>query len=247
MNKGIIMEKRREYMIVLTKDGAFHKAIPIKGVDIGMEVCFDPLSDQRKLMFMQRKKQHHNFFSFLAFVSMICLFVLPFYFVADNNRVYAYVGIDINPNPSIEFKLDEDLHVQGIRSINDEAKRISQHLMNYKDKNAIDVIPLFIEKVEQAGLTNKNKQVIIGISSLQETDVTLFEELKEKSVSLQGWKITTVKVPNEIRNVAEAQNLSMNELMAKELAEKNPMRIQFKNVEELKEEDRAIIQSFYNY
>ncbi|RFA32489.1 hypothetical protein CAI16_17855 [Virgibacillus dokdonensis] len=245
MNKGIIMEKRREYMIVLTKDGAFHKAIPIKGVDIGMEVCFEPLSDQKKLMFMRRKKQYHNFFSLLAFVSMICLFVLPFYFVADNNRVYAYVGIDINP--SIEFKLDKDLHVQGIRSINDEAKRISQYLMNYKDKNATDVIPLFIEKVEQAGLTNKNKQMIIGVSSLQETDVTLLEELKEKSVSLQDWKITTVKVPNEIRNIAEAQNLSMNELMAKELAEKNPMRIQFKNVEELKKEDRAIIQSFYNY
>ncbi|API91120.1 MULTISPECIES: anti-sigma factor domain-containing protein [unclassified Virgibacillus] len=246
MNKGIIMEQRRKYMVVLTKDGAFYKAMPIKGVDIGMEVIFEPFSKRKKSMLLHRKKDYSSFLSFFAFISMILFFVLPFCFITENNKVYAYVGVHLNP--SIEFELNQDLNVQSIRTTTHEAEQLTKQLMNYKDQHLTDVIRRIMEKTEEAGFTNKQKHMIVGISSLQEEDANLIESIRQELYPQPSdWEITTVYVPNEIRNLAEAREISMDELMAKTIMEEEPGLYNSSNIEmNMDDKDKALIQSFYN-
>ncbi|TQS76575.1 hypothetical protein DX933_00260 [Ornithinibacillus gellani] len=236
MNKGIIMEKYRNYYIVMTHDGLFEKAIPIKDKDIGAEVEFEPY------------EQPAFSFSFGSWklatqmIAVVCTFLvigIPFFLLGNNHEAYAYVNVDINP--SLELKLDKHLQVSSIEALNDDAEELLQHFPDYKGKKVAKVIQDIMKQSESHGFLENGKQAVVGINSSDKHERTVQEAIEhyfeEKRID---WDIITLLIPSDIRQDALEKNKSMNSMMAEVIMEK-----QIKNVNDFNDKELAIIQTFY--
>ncbi|MFZ0475045.1 MAG: anti-sigma factor domain-containing protein, partial [Halobacillus sp.] len=49
MRKGIVMEQKKGYTIVMTHDGNFHRALRLHEAEVGMEVHFQAISNNKHL------------------------------------------------------------------------------------------------------------------------------------------------------------------------------------------------------
>ena len=242
MKKGIVMEKHRKYIIIMTREGAFHKAIPIDGAIIGAEVSYKPLESEKKakLHFFPGKKLN---IQLLAMACVLFLLVLPIYFLMGSNKTYAYVNIDINP--SIELEIDDELKVNSIRPLNDDAKIILKQLESYEHEKLKTVIKKIMDKTEQTGLINDDKNMLVGVSytSDNKKKVSIVANLKRFLKNNAEWEIAAFNVPAIIREKAKEKNKSMNEVMAATIIQKDN---QEDRDESMNDKDKAIIQSFYN-
>ncbi|GAA0438695.1 MAG: anti-sigma factor domain-containing protein [Bacillota bacterium] len=244
MKKGIIMEQHRKYMIVLTEEGAFYKAVPVKNAELGTEVSFKPMKAKKGLLFSFGGNKMNASLRLLALVSVMLLFVLPFYFVMEKSKTYAYVSIDINP--SIELEVTENMLVQSIRPVNDDAELILDKLTNYENKNLDEVIHMIMDKSEETGLINNQKNMLVGVS-LKDPDTSILDSLDGYFPEGDSdWKIATFFVPEKIREEAEKTNKSMNEIMAQAIQDKDEVVDTSNSEKMMNDQDKAIINSFYN-
>ncbi|MGP4106541.1 anti-sigma-I factor RsgI family protein [Virgibacillus sp. L01] len=252
MNKGIVMEKHRCYTIVMQKDGAFQKALPIDDADIGAEVYFQLKETKMNLLFNQFSSRNKQVpVRLIAMTIMLFVLVMPFFFVMNSNETYAYVNIDINP--SVELEVNEKLKVQSINPLNDDAKVLINQLSKYKGKELENVIDNIMNTSEKAGLLKNGKNMLVGVSYMLDSKKISVVDTVDKYFSdhKTDWKIATFKVPTEIRKQAKENKQTMNELMATSLAESQ----ETDDVSEVDDTDRkepvnekeeAIINSFYN-
>ena len=111
MYKGIVMEQHEDYMIVMSRDGLFQMALPMKNVKLGSEVYYQPLPNQKKV----KASLLDNFRRYISveagvmtLVFLVALLVIPMYFTVGSSSPYAYVNVDINP--SIQIELDNVIH-----------------------------------------------------------------------------------------------------------------------------------------
>ncbi|MGJ9459286.1 anti-sigma factor domain-containing protein [Oceanobacillus sp. CF4.6] len=247
MKKGIVLERHRDYTIIMTKDGSFEKALLVEGnADVGEEVSYNPLKSEKKRTLLFSWEKMNIPVKTLSMACIILLFVLPFYFLSGQKETYAYVTVDINP--SIEMEVDKDFYVQHIRALNDDASTILKDLIDFKNQDVETIIDQIINKSEHNGMVNEEKNMIVGISYVDDgsdRDVsTVPVNLQSYFSNISGWTIATLVVPKDIREQAKNKETSMNEVMALEIIGED-------SSDSVKEDsfdpnDKAIINSFYN-
>jgi len=233
VNKGIVMEQHPHYTIIMTKDGLFQKAVPIKDVPVGCEVYYHPLV---------QKKTPSFFFQFKRFVSvptavlaMMCLIILlslPIYFSTTTSKTYAYVNVDINP--SVEMELNKKLQVTSVSALNNDATSLIENLNDVEGETLETVLKEVIRESEANGLTKNGKNMILGINYVDEQDRGTID-IDHLNLSSE-WGIVTLNIPEEIREIAKKEHQSMNEVIINE----NP-----DNIQNLNTKDIEIIHSFY--
>ncbi|WP_449768875.1 anti-sigma factor domain-containing protein [Halobacillus yeomjeoni] len=245
MRKGIVMEQKKRYMIIMTNDGQFHRAKRIEGAEMGMEVQFESISEP-KMRVVWTKMVHNSPYKIAAVALAFLLAILPIWSWYGNNQTYAYVNIDINP--SVELEINEKMQVLGIDPKNDEASEIVSMMTKWKKKDASEVAFELIRLSQEQGYVNSEKQVLIGISykdTIQSDQVSQQMEayLVDQSAD---WSVTTFLVPDQIRQKANEKNQSVNQFMADRIKEKNETEAESEPVPvTIKEKDKEIIQSFY--
>ncbi|MFC4024565.1 hypothetical protein ACFOUV_12230 [Oceanobacillus longus] len=246
MKKGIVLERHRDYTIIMTKDGSFEKALLVEGdADVGEEVSYNPLKSEKKRMLLFSWKKMNIPVKTLSMACIILLFVLPFYFLVGQKETYAYVTVDINP--SIEMEVDKDFHVQHIRALNDDASTILKDLTDFENQDVETVIDQIINESEHTGMVNEEKNMIVGISYVDDgsdKNVSLPVNLESYFSNISEWTIATLIVPKDIREQARNKETSMNEVMALEIIGED-------SSDSMKEDsfdsnDKAIINSFYD-
>lgn len=239
MKKGIVMEKRRRYMIVMTGNGIFQKAVPLDNSAIGEEVYFKPIASRKWLSFLCYPKKNRRAPVLIAMICMLLLIAMPFYFIMDKDKTFAYVNIDINP--SVELKIDDTLQVHAVTPLNDDGNKIVKKLTHYKNEDVEKVIGMIMNRSEEAGLINKGKNMLVGVSFKKEDsqDLELIDRLKRHiSKDKSSWEIAAFQVPGEIREKAQEKDKTMNETMATEIIEGKENAVN--------KEEKAIIESFYH-
>ncbi|MFC3038811.1 anti-sigma factor domain-containing protein [Virgibacillus xinjiangensis] len=240
MPKGIIMEHEKKCTIILTRDGTFQKAAPIKDAHVGMEVSFEPLTEP------PRSLSGSQYIRLLAIASILLLAVFPVYFLTQAEKSYAYVNLAINP--SIELEIGEAFQVKGIRAINEDARNIVDNLTDYQHEKLDKVIARIIEEGKEAGIIQlgEERSMLIGISYISEhrNDPSLDQNI-EKFIKDEetNWNIASFQVPRDWHEEAMEENRSMNEIMADVL--ENQEEIPEDTADSLSEEDIDIIHSYY--
>lgn len=154
MMKGIILELKNKYALVLTKEGDFKK-IPIQS-------AFSHIGQEVQLL----TKKQGAFSNHLKYAASFLIFVLLFtFYFTSQSQVYAYVTIDTNP--SLELAINQHQKVLSISALNDDAKSIIKDI-DYKNHTVIEVVQsiaaLWIEK-KYIKENNNQKFVITTISS----------------------------------------------------------------------------------
>lgn len=137
MNKGIILEKHRHYMVLLTSDGTFQKGIVAKkNAMIGEEVEFKPC---KKQFFFKMDRTDRRFVIKLGSVTiLVALFIFStFYFIGSRND-FIEEEIDLDEN-KIEFIYSFLKQREGKSSGSDKLKKeIKQMNDNSSEFKIID-------------------------------------------------------------------------------------------------------------
>lgn len=238
------MEQQKEYMIVMTSDGRFHRAEKMEQAEVGMEVHFRIAAEQKVLYrWTQILQSNHTKVAVIAIVFLMTLF--PIFSWYGSNQSYAYMNIDINP--SVELELNDQMQVIEIVPQNKEAEQIVSSMKNWEKKDASEVTFDMIQQSQEMGYVNKDNQVLIGISYLKaDFDQNYSEEIEtfllERSDAIS---IATFLVPDELRKKAHEQKGSVNEMVAERI-KKQPVEVEKDSVPiTVEDDDKEIIQSFY--
>ncbi|WLV25486.1 anti-sigma factor domain-containing protein [Aciduricibacillus chroicocephali] len=240
MSKGLVMEKHRKYMIVLTSDGMFQKAVPQDCAELGEEVDFEPLTEKRRKLVLPSIGRFGIPVGIAAAVILL-LIVMPFFPQPGKElKTYAYVSIDINP--SIELQVDESMRVKKLTPLNEDAKTVQASLGDYKGEDIAKVVDDIMIKSEEKDLTAHGKKMLVGVSYANSKDsdkASVLDHLRDFfRTDAPDWKVASYKLPKDLRKTAHEEKLSANELLAKKLYNSD-------NYASLSKKDIEIIHSFY--
>ncbi|WP_042224494.1 anti-sigma-I factor RsgI family protein [Oceanobacillus manasiensis] len=246
MRKGIVMEHRRTYTIIMEKDGTFHKAKPVVHGEIGEEIPFELYHVKKRsfILFLEKMGKIPGRMFLLA--CALLLFVLPIYFVLANNKTFAYLSLDINP--SFELEIDGGLHVKSIHYLNEEAKQVGLKLKEYRGRKIEAVIEEIMKQSESSNMVGDNKNMLIGVSypNHHDQENRIFHNLnKVLQQSDPGWNVTTFQVPDSVRRSAIESGKPINEKVAEVISQTEPSKSSLTALN-LNDEEKAIIHSFYS-
>ncbi|MDM5194449.1 anti-sigma factor domain-containing protein [Bacillus hominis] len=154
MNKGIVMDIKKHNVVVLTPNGEFITC-KRKGNSymVGEEISFNE-EEQRSPRFAMPP------FLKPASILVACfLCVFLFFYNQPEEKVFAYVSVDINP--SLEASVTKDLRVIDLRACNDDGRRILKEIKQWENKHVHDVIRTIIKQSQEDEYLTNDKQVML--------------------------------------------------------------------------------------
>ncbi|PFY95777.1 hypothetical protein COL75_28060 [Bacillus wiedmannii] len=192
LNKGIVMDIKKHSVVVLTPNGEFITCNR-KGDScmIGEEISFEE-QEQRASRFSI------PYFLKPASLLVACfLCVLLFFYNQPEEKVFAYVSVDINP--SLEVSVTKDFRVIDLQACNDDGRRILKELKQWENKQLQDVIRTIIKQSQEDKYLTNDKQVMLTAVA------------KDKSLAPKLEKIMKeLKKEYELKHIAvEYQNSTM--------------------------------------
>ncbi|MBK1608336.1 anti-sigma factor domain-containing protein, partial [Bacillus cereus] len=173
MNKGIVMDIKKHSVVVLTPNGEFITC-KRKGDScmIGEEISFDE---------QEQKASRFSIPHFLKPASLLVacfLCALLFFYNQPEEKVFAYVSVDINP--SLEVSVTKDLRVIDLQACNDDGRRILKELKQWENKQLQDVIRTIIKQSQEDKYLTDDKQVMLtAIAKDKSLDQQLEKAMKE--------------------------------------------------------------------
>ncbi|MCI4135670.1 anti-sigma factor domain-containing protein [Bacillus vallismortis] len=179
MRRGIIVEKNRKFVTLLTPDGQFLKAKnDRRSYEIGEEIMLP--SESR----MGRRASFFDFFKLRPFkmgivtMTAIMLFIFIILPVFSNNKAYAYMTIDINP--SVEMALNSDYEVIELTPLNDEGKKVINDIDDWEKTDFKKVIDDIITDCSEHGYVKESKEILISTVYENTEDNTYKKAVKKQ-------------------------------------------------------------------
>lgn len=161
MRRGIIVEKNKKFVTLLTPDGQFLKTKnDHRTCEIGEEITFSGET---------RMGRRASFFDFLKLrpfklgvftMTAIILFILIMLPIFSDNKAYAYMTLDINP--SIEMALNSKYEVIELTPLNDDAKQVINDIGDWKSNDFKEVISDIITDCSKHGYVKESKEILIS-------------------------------------------------------------------------------------
>ncbi|MDZ5470510.1 anti-sigma factor domain-containing protein [Bacillus sp. 31A1R] len=229
MRKGVVLEVDERFLTLLTPEGEFLKARKQNyHYEIGQEIDFFPLPVEEK------RKQ--SFFSILnsfrgkSIVAAALAFVLVFVsFLSFNNNdeVYAYVSMDINP--SLELGVNEKLQVIDLIPYNEDGKSIITEIDNWKKKDLEVVSEKILLQLKEKGYLQKHKEIVIGtvhtgkVKEKAEKKLAKTVDDIKAGASKEQAVVKTIEASKKDREQAKENGLTAGKFVeAKQKAKKKP-------------------------
>ncbi|HDR3889133.1 TPA: anti-sigma factor domain-containing protein [Bacillus cereus] len=154
MNKGIVMDIKKHSVVVLTPNGEFITfKRQVHSYMIGEEILFNK---------QEQRAPRFSIPSFLKPASLLVtcfLCVLLFFYNQPEEKVFAYVSVDINP--SLEVSVTKDLRVIDLRACNDDGRRILKEMKRWENNDLQDVIRTIIKQSQEDKYLTNDKQVML--------------------------------------------------------------------------------------
>ena len=216
------MEVDKRFLTVLTPEGEFLRARNDSShYQIGQEITFIPVTQEAK-----KKAAFLTFFRgrFLlpsaAALMLALFFFIPFY---QNNQVYAYLSIDINP--SIELGINKKYEVIELKSYNADGEKIINQIHDWKHKEIDNVVEHLVGEIKKQGyMKNKQKVVVATVYAQEEhpeKDKQLKQEMKQitELVTTENLDLTVVEGTQTEREKAMTEGLTTGLYKEKKLKE----------------------------
>ncbi len=240
MNRGTVMEIRKNAAVVLTPGGEF-LLVKANGVSVGEEITWTEEDRIPALAASSSVRTRRRVFS-VASVAVLLLAVIAIWSMRPP-AVVAYVSMDINP--SLELGLDARERVLELRAVNADAEAIVQGI-SYRGKPVEEVMREVAQKLASAKLLGSgNEEIVIAsvrvrsVDDRWETQVT--EKIKQVlqqtgiEASASGTaevKIETVSLPAEVRKEAVEKGISSGKMAIWLAAEKSGREVPLAQIRE---------------
>ncbi|MBP2239894.1 hypothetical protein J2Z40_000447 [Cytobacillus eiseniae] len=194
MKTGIIMEVDDRFLTVLTPEGEFLRANNHHNqFQIGEEIEFIPIElDNPKKSFSSLFTMNMKWKAALSVAIMLLIAFVVVSPLSSNNKVYAYLSIDVNP--SIEIGINEQFEVIEISSFNDEGEQIINQLNGWKKKNIHVLTNDILQEMKVQGYIKDSQEIIIA---------TVYKEAQSKKDPRLEQEL------NEVKNIINQENLEL--------------------------------------
>ncbi|WP_064092327.1 anti-sigma factor domain-containing protein [Rossellomorea aquimaris] len=218
MNKGIIMEIKRDILVMLTPEGEFVKGKrqPNQQYSLGEEIPFSPIVEERKM-----KKFFTNWnWKVSTPLVMACILILTLISntVLPNNQAYAYVSVDINP--SVELTVNKEQQVISIEPYNEDGKALLKQLPEWHKEILSKVTKDIIQESEKLGYLKEGQNILITSSLINEDEnkdnsiiISSLNDLVEEYGSKYNAYITVKETSKDIREEATKKGMTAGSLL----------------------------------
>lgn len=212
MRRGIIVEKNKKFVTLLTPDGQFLKTKnDHRTCEIGEEITFEGET---------RMGRRASFFDFLKLrpfklgvftMTAIILFILILLPVFSDNKAYAYMTLDINP--SIEMALNSKYEVIELTPLNHDAKQVISDIGDWKSSDFKEVISNIITDCSKHGYVKESKEILIS-TVYENTDDNTYKkgvkkQLADMTEKYKGtYQVQSLESDMETREKAKQEGMS---------------------------------------
>lgn len=177
MFKGIVMEVKNDYVIVMKEDGTLGRIKNKDGLKVGKSVFFFEED-------IYIKKDTAKVIPFRKYIvplgAIAALFVILInpimnMFSSKMNNVYAVLTFDINP--SIEFELDQNGIIKDVKGINDDA--IALGLDKIKGMTFQEGTVALKDLLSKNNYLSNNNAVLVGFSFIGNENINYEKDIQK--------------------------------------------------------------------
>lgn len=229
MQRGIVIEKQAEHLVILTADGLFKK-IPKQDsdVEIGEEVTYS-------IPQIPQKRNWKMYISGAVAAVLALFFLFPLFF---DEQAHAHTHVYIEIEPGVEMGLNEDLEVVQIRPLDPKAKALVGKLA-WNKKPVKKVVVDYLEQAKTNGYLKKKDKVVLSAVNEKGSSATTLQSIEtviEKDPKV-GKKALDLEVfafamPKEIKSKADQTGLTPGKYGVWLLCKKEGKEIPVKQVAE---------------
>lgn len=241
MNKGIIMEIKRDYAIALNDSGVMEKILSKKDMKVGQKIFY---FEEDIIKTANRTNMNNTFIKRFGAIAAIFLLVFTFFQGITYENAYAVVSLDINP--SIQIEVSSKKNIVSIEGMNDDGKDIDfSNIIGSNINDGIEEIKKIL--IEKKYLDN-NKEVLVAFALVKEKDDDQYEESVKGAIqeTFKTENVTYVKVVNK-EAIAEAKTKGVSlgryeaSLTANEEVKKNIEKIPVKDITSSIKDNKNVI------
>jgi hypothetical protein len=206
MNKGIIMEVKKNYAIAMNDVGVMDKIVFKDNMKVGQKIFYfedDIVKNTTKNVY-----RYHNFIKSFGSIAALVLIVFTFFNIIKPQEAYAVVSLDINP--SIQIEADSKLNIIKVEGVNDDGKNMDfSDIKNIPLESGIQKIK---DKLQENNYLVSNKDVLVGYAFVQKgEDNSAYEKdlMGAINSTFSTEKVTYVLGDKEDVNKAKEQGISL--------------------------------------
>lgn len=220
MKKGVILEIRSQYLVMLTPDGEFVKGKKNSNkYNIGEEIFFYPYKESK---LKPTKLTLWSFSSGLVAVFLFCFILLN---PSEKDSAYAYVTMDMNP--SIEFVLDKNFQVIDTNAYNQTGEKVLSAVKINKHDSFSNAAQAVMNVSQSMGLLEQQENIVIAsiIKNEDQKKARRLEQEVEKihtSAKRFETNIEIVKGSLKERTTARKKGISTGKYLVEKKREKEP-------------------------
>ncbi|OOM70474.1 anti-sigma-I factor RsgI [Clostridium puniceum] len=214
MNKGMIMEVKKSYVIALNDNGMMEKIKFKPNMEVGQKIFY--FEDDIVTATASKVHRHNNFIKTFGSIAALFLLVFTFFSTIRPEQAFAVVSIDINP--SIQIEADSKQKIIKVDGVNDDGKKID--FSDIKDISLDEGMQKIKEKLVEKNYLEANKEVLVGVAFIKNGDTSGYEENLQAAIrtTFNTEDITYVKADKEEVDEAKTENISLGRYKAKETA-----------------------------
>lgn len=241
MKKGIIMEIKRDILVMMTPEGEFltGRKQPNQHYSIGEEIPFFPLHHELAMTKPSFKWNWKVSSAILtAIIIILTLFSSGF---LQSNQAYAYVSVDINP--SMELTLNEKQQVIKITPYNQDAEVLLEKLDGWGNMDVSEVTEEIFLLCEEMGYLKENQTVLITSSFIEDSNDQLEDDLVAEINKFvleystdHNMNITVKETSQEMREEASDKGMTAGSLLRETEKAETPKPLE-DTKREIKDED----------
>lgn len=216
MNKGIIMEVKPNYAIIMNDDGVMEKILKKKNMNVGQKVFYFE-EDVIKISNVI-KYGNTSFMKTIGVLAALFLMAFTFFYqLSFQEQAYAVVSLDINP--SIQIEVDSDKNIIKVEGMNEDGKNLD--LKDLEGLNINTGIPKIKQILEEKNYLKNNKDVLVAFALANDSEDETYEESVISTIksTFDSEKVTYVKGKKEDIEEAKTKGISLGRYEASQIAD----------------------------
>lgn len=201
MNKGMIMEIKKNYAIALNEEGIMEKIVSKQNMEVGQKIFY--FDDDIVKITTEKSHRYNSFFKSIGSIAALFLLVFTFFQTIKYEDAYAIVSLDINP--SIQIEVDSKQMILDVEGVNTDGKNID--FTDIKDVSLNEGIQKIKEKLIEKNYLDTNKEVLVGFAFVKNEDNSNYEENIQDAIksTFETEKVTVTYVKGDKKAVEEAK------------------------------------------
>ena len=225
--KGIVMEVKKDYSLVMKEDSQIVRVKNKEGMKKGDINIFLEEDLYEEKISNNKKNKNKIIVSILSIAVVLAIIVLP---MMQNNKINSYALVSLDINPSINFELDDDMNIVSIRGINKDGKNLNLESLNGLTLDeGLKKLKIDLEN-EKYNLSKDS--IIVGFTFLTDKEDNAYENDVKNIIGTEfkDSKTAFFKGTKENSEVAEQKGMSLGRYEAKLSMDEDIMEEQIENM-----------------